>query len=120
MTFIIMSFVVVQVVIFLVVVYFLKKALHQNLINMAIHQFEVMFAHQLDPAINKIEVMCFSQLPSGVKERIQQAVIKKFKKPVEVVFSMDKLIKGGMIIRVGKTTIDASLASRLKESGWAK
>ena len=118
--FFILGFVVFQGVIILIIVFFLRMALQKNLVEFAIHQFETMFGHTLDPDLDEIEVITFSPLKRSLQDRLQQAANKKLGKNVKLSIRQDRNIKGGLIIKCGKKSIDTSLLNRLKESGWAK
>ena len=116
----IIGFLIFQAFIILVIMFFLRLALQNNLIEIAIHEFEMMFAHNLDPAINEIEVITFAQLKPSLQDRIRQAANKKFRRTIKLSIKQDRGIKGGLIIKFGNKTIDASLINRLRECGWAK
>lgn len=116
----IIGFVFFQLFVIMVIAYFLRRALQNNLVEIAIHQFEVSFAHELDPDIDEIEVIVFTRLKHSFEERIRQAASRKFKKTVKLSIKQDKAIKGGLILKIGDKIIDSSLYTRLKECGWAK
>ena len=120
MIFTISGFMVLQVFVFMAIFYFLKHSLQKNLVEMAIHQFEMLLPHDLDPAINEIKVVAFSPLSLSLQERLRHSAIKKLRKEVRVSVMQDKGIKGGLIIKCGSKIIDTSLINRLKECGWAK
>ena len=116
----ILEFLAFQAFVILVIVFFLRRALHNNLVESAIHEFEVMFAHDLDPSIDEVEVICCSHLKSSLQDRILQAANRKLKKTIKLSLKQDRSMKGGLVIILGTKTIDASLINRLRESGWAK
>lgn len=120
MTLFILGFIFFQIFIILVIVFFLRRALQNTLIESAIHEFEVTFAHDLDPDLSEIEVIVFSHLKPSSAERIRQAASRKLRKTVKLSIKQDKAIRGGLILKFGNKTIDSSLNNRLKECGWAK
>ena len=98
----------------------LLKILNRHLTESALHQLELFFPKEIDPKILEIVVIIPKVLSARAKERIEQAASKRFGKDVSLVIQNDPRIKGGMMIKLNDFTIDCSLASRLKDSGFVK
>ncbi len=111
---------VLQIVIIVIIFVVLLKILNRHLTESALHQFELLFSEKIDPKIQEIVVVIPQDLSLEAKERIEQAAFKKFSRNVSLVVQNDPRIKGGMIIKLNDFSIDCSLASRLKDSGFVK
>ena len=109
-----------QLVVFSVIVFVLIKILNRHLSESAVHQFELLFSKEVDPALDEVTVVVCKNISPKTVHRIERSVFKKFKKELPIVVHQDKKIKGGMIIKLNDRTIDCSLVTRLRESGWIK
>ena len=107
----------VQVVVAGIIIFVLKKVLDNILIENAVKQFEVLNPKEISQNLKEVIILVYKELKTAVKERIQQAAIKKLPGNVPIVFRIDKSIKGGIIINLEKVLIDGSLITRLRESG---
>lgn len=109
-----------QLVIVIVILGVLLKILNRHLTESALRQFELFFLKETDPKIQEIVVVTPGNISAQAKGRIEKAAFKKFSPNVSLVLQNDPQIKGGMIIKAGNFSIDCSLASRLKDSGFVK
>ena len=109
-----------QLVLFTIIIFVLLKILNRHLIELALHQLELLFAKEVDQGVQKIVVTVVKTLPDASKKRIESAVYKKLGRTVPLVVEVNPQIKGGMIISINSLTIDCSLISRLKDSGFVK
>lgn len=107
-----------QLVIIVIIFVVLLKVLNRHLAESALRQLELLFSKEIDPKIQEIIVVIPKDLSAKARERIEQAAFQKFSRNVSLVIQNDPRIKGGMIIKLNDFTIDCSLASRLKDSGF--
>ena len=109
-----------QLVLFTIIIFVLLKILNRHLIELALHQLELLFAKEVDQGVQKIVVTVVKTLSDASKKRIESAVYKKLGRTVPLVVEVNPQIKGGMIISINNLTIDCSLISRLKDSGFVR
>ena len=106
-----------QILIFGIIVFVLYKLLNRNLIEGAVHQFEVMASRHLDPDLKKVTVICYKNVSEKNINRILRAAEKNLARKIEIEIEMNKRLKGGLIIRVKDVELNFSLMNRLRESG---
>ena len=109
-----------QAVIIGSIVFFLRRKLFSGLQEETVHQFEVLYAHELPSGLTEIEVVSCGDLPQTLRDRIAQSAAKKFGRPIEIKALKDPFIRGGLIIRAGAKVIDGSLRTKLKEGGMLR
>jgi F0F1-type ATP synthase delta subunit len=102
---------IVQVVFIGIIVLVLRKVLDGILIENAVKHFETMKTDENLRKIPEIVVLSSHGLSSAIQNRIQRAVKRNFEAP-KVVHKIDKSLKGGIIINLGKSIIDGSLITR--------
>lgn len=106
-----------QAVAISVIVFVLKILLDKQLQEDAVHRFEVLSNSALEKSPNEIVVTVTSSLKEVFHERILRAFKKKTSQDAKIVVTINKNIKGGLVIQCGRLIIDSSLTARLKESG---
>ena len=109
-----------QLVLLVIIFAVLLKVLNRHLTESALQQLELLFSKEIDPNLREIVVVIPKDLSARARERIEQAAFKRFSKNISLVVQNDPQIKGGMIIKSNDFTIDCSLISRLKDSGFVK
>ena len=111
-------FFLVQAVLIVIVVFVLRNVLEARLVDNTLKEFERYFSED-DPA-SEIAVVAYRELRSADKERLQKLAQKKFGPGIRIVYSTDKALMGGALIKTGKIRIGHSLLDRLKEGGIVK
>ena len=105
-----------QVVVAAIVTGILKMVLDKNLIASAIKQFERICQHLDPPSSLDVVVVTCRPLAKSVSEHLSQIVRNKFGETAVVRYQIDKLMWGGIIIRVDRTVINYSLKDRLRQA----
>ena len=118
-TFFLQTF-LIQIAVIAIIIFILLKILNRHLIELGIHDFEVMLAKEIAVDLTEIVLVTCQPLAASAVKRIEQSVCKKLNRSVKVLVEVDKKIKGGIIIKLNKRILDYSLISRLKESGFIK
>ena len=116
MLLLILTIIAAQIIVIAVIVVVLKKILDRQLIEMAIHKLEALDSARIPSDLSEVVVITPGVLAEKSYQRICSAILKKVNKNIHVVSTIDKAIKGGMIIKIRDITFDHSLASRLKEA----
>ena len=101
----------VQCVLALGVVLFLKKALNRELVEAALENLEGC------PASNDVQeiiVRFYSGAGERIKSHLESIRRRKFVR-AHLDIKEDRGLKGGMVIAVGETLLDFSLASRWRQ-----
>lgn len=116
----ILKVVLLQLLSLIIVIFILKKILDNCLINLAIQKFESLHREDLEPSLSGVIVIVRKKLGNKERQRLSAAAYKKFNRPMDVLVRTDKSILGGAIIKGGRSPIDLSLITRLKEGGFFK
>ena len=109
-----------QILAFLIIAFVLLKILDRQLTESAVHQFEVMFAKELDGSLEEIVVVVCNKISVRTHNRIQSAAFKKFGREIPLTIRQDTHMRGGLIIKLNQLTLDYSLMNRLRDSGLVK
>lgn len=109
-----------QIVVIAIIVAILKKILDRQLVEMAIHKLEVLDGGRIPSDLSEVIVITPGPLAEKSYQRIFNAILKKTNKKISVVSTVDRTLKGGIIIKVKDITFDHSLVGRLKEADILK
>ena len=109
-----------QIIVISIIIFVLIKILDYQLRESAVHQFEVMFAKELDFNLKEIVVVVCKTLSPRIKTRIQTAVSKKLGREIPLIIKQNKNIKGGLIIQLNELILDYSLIGRLRDGGFVR
>ena len=121
MILLLVKFFLIQAFVFGVILFVLRKVLDRKLIVAALGDFEFLrISEEEIGQIKEVEVVSYPILKDKPKEQFLYLVKRKFPKGVPVAFHTDKALMGGIVIRVGKTSINYALVDRLREAGWIK
>jgi len=116
---IIAAVVILQIIVIIIVVSVLRKLFHRQLVDSAIHEFEVAYKLQISNRPLVIQVVFPKALDQKMKDRLVQIAKHKFGENIKFDYAIDPLMRGGLIIKYSDKTIDHSVRSRLKQSGLA-
>ncbi|MFH1360053.1 MAG: F0F1 ATP synthase subunit delta [Candidatus Omnitrophota bacterium] len=109
-----------QIAVISIIVFVLVKILHKQLMESAIQKVLTIYPSALDLQLSKVEIIAYSDLAPQDKAKITDSLLKKCGRNIPLEIRIDKSIKGGVIINMGKQIIDHSLISRLQEAGVIK
>lgn len=109
------KFFLAQAVAITIIVAVLKKILDQNLVDLAIRQFE-RFSTQPPAVSPAVIVTTHKKLSSRHESRIRKAAARIFGQTATVEWRIDKAMWGGMTIRTGDSVIQYSLRERVHQA----
>lgn len=96
----------------LIVVFFLSRHLNNELIKLAVEQFETIRIKGDLALIKNIVVTSGGELDQAVISRIKVIASKRFNN-VSLEFSVISALNGGIVIQIGSDIIDCSIKTRL-------
>lgn len=102
----------VQAVIIAVIIVVLRAKLEGQLMDSALRHL----ATQPPSESKRITVVTSRTLPPPDAGRFQRAAVQGMGSAVQVVFTVDPLLQGGAVIRIGEKVLDHSLRDRLRRA----
>jgi len=108
---------ILQIVVIATIIFFLKKRLDKQLVELAVQKFGMLSPENVGPEQKDVLVITFRKLSEEIRGKLLGMGQKRLNRMLNLIVKEDKAIKGGMVIKFKDFSIDYSLASRLKESG---
>lgn len=111
-------FFLTQFVLITIVIFILRAVLERKLIENTMKEFQMYSPMENFPS--ELWVMSYGNLAQSHKDELQKLAVKKFGIKVQINYSVDKALMGGMIVKTKDIKIGHSLRERLKEGGIVK
>jgi len=108
---------ILQIIVIGLIIFFLKRRLDKQLIELAVQKFGMLSPENVSPEQKDVVVITFRKLSEETRGKLLSTGHKRLDRMFNLIAKEDKAIKGGMIIKFKDFSIDYSLASRLKDSG---
>ena len=106
-------FILGQIAVAAIVIFFLKKKLDNILIDLAIRQLEL---YRGEKAIKVATVVTHKNLNPQYQEHLRRIVAKQLGESAVLSYQTDKSLLGGIIIKLGDQIMDYSLRDRLRQA----
>ncbi len=96
----------------------LAHTLNAMLSDMAVRYIELWHPNEDEdePAVRSVHVISHRALKAVYQERIRKAVSRNFPSDIQMSFSQDPKILGGVIVRMDERVMDCSLRDRIRRA----
>ncbi len=98
----------------------MEKTMSEKLNDILVQDFilglESLETKYISAEVSEAEVISRYKLSDSTKEKIKQAIDKKLKRKIQLTDKVEEGVLAGIVLRFGTLAIDASLASKIKET----
>ncbi len=99
-----------------IVILVLKAVLDNSLLDAAVKQFELLSPRVESAMIQEVVVTSRKPLPATMVRRVGQVVKRNWGEAPRVIYKIDKLMMGGVVIQFSGYVINYSLKDRLRQA----